>query len=236
MFLAYRLGSFREDIDIDQYVQGVWIQKKPDNSLDYFNPVPCPQVFDGLTVSAQFTDQLHDMMCANMRGETTKIKNTGKKDWGYAWYFVIDTCEALAPFTGATNCKPNEEVRKIFNEFIVTTKIATQFFSEKTYIDNDSHTDTEFIIERFALSKSLGMFNHFTVEQITNTLSNQVYYSDQLLRDSSYGSETIMTYNTKPDLAKVYPYEDIHASLAEYAAHGAPMYAPLTVHFSQAQI
>ena len=25
MFLAYRLGSFREDIDIDQYVQGVWI-------------------------------------------------------------------------------------------------------------------------------------------------------------------------------------------------------------------
>lgn len=42
-----------------------------------------------------------------------------------------------------------------------------------------------------------------------------------------------MTYNAHPDLAKVYPYDDIHKSLEEYASNGSPMYAPLTVQFSQ---
>ena len=56
----------------------------------------------------------------------------------------------------------------MMNEFIVTTKTATQFFSEKAYLENDNRIDFEFISEKFILSKSLAMFNHFTVERVTN--------------------------------------------------------------------
>jgi len=42
-----------------------------------------------------------------------------------------------------------------------------------------------------------------------------------------------MTYNAKPDLAKVLPYTDIHKSLEQYAASASPIYAPLSVQFSQ---
>lgn len=54
------------------------------------------------------------------------------------------------------------------HEFVVTTKTATQFFSEKTYIDNNEQLDSEFVIERFSLSRSLAMLNHFSVEKVTN--------------------------------------------------------------------
>ena len=72
---------------------------------------------------------------------------------------MIDTCEALMPYTGATNCVKDSEVRNMMNEFIVTTKTTTQFFSEKTYIENDFKVDSEFLTERFVLSRSLAMFN-----------------------------------------------------------------------------
>lgn len=72
---------------------------------------------------------------------------------------MIDTCAALAPYTGATDCVEDEIVREKMNEFIVTTKTTTQFFSEKTYIDNDYMVDSEYNIERFVLSRSLAMFN-----------------------------------------------------------------------------
>jgi len=45
------------------------------------------------------------------------------------------------------------------NEFIVTTKTTTQFFSEKTYIENNYNVDSEYAVERFVLSRSLAMFN-----------------------------------------------------------------------------
>ena len=78
------------------------------------------------------------------------------------------------------------------------------------------------------------MFNHFTIERVTNMFSNLIYYNDQLLRSVNSGLDVIVTYNAKPDLAKVYPYEDIHTSMENYAGSGAPLYAPLTVYFSQA--
>ena len=49
------------------------------------------------------------------------------------------------------------------NEFVVTTKTATQFFSEKTYIENNYQADSQFIDERFVLSNSLAMFSHFSI-------------------------------------------------------------------------
>ena len=117
----------------------------------------------------------------------------------------------------------------MMNEFIVTTKTTTQFFSEKTYIDNGYKLDFDYIIERFVLSKSLAMFNHFTIEKVTNHFSNSVFYNDQLWRDYSGSRETLITYNAHTDMAKVLPYEDIHKSHAEYAANSTPFYAPLSV-------
>ena len=47
------------------------------------------------------------------------------------------------------------------------------------------------------------------------------------------GTDTFLTYNAKPDLAKVYPYTDIHKSIETYVKSSAPIYAPLSVKFSQ---
>ena len=49
------------------------------------------------------------------------------------------------------------------NEFVVTTKTATQFFSEKTYIEDNFQADVKFLDERVVLSNSLAMINHFHV-------------------------------------------------------------------------
>lgn len=80
------------------------------------------------------------MQCADMRGKSIKLKNLGHETpsdhAAQNWYFMIDTCESLAHVTGATDCVPNTEVRKMFHEFIVTTKTVSQFFSAKTYINN----------------------------------------------------------------------------------------------------
>ena len=67
------------------------------------------------------------MMCADMKGDKIKLQNTSKRDHtlGHYWYFMIDTCDALKIYTGATDCVPDAEVREIMNEFIVTTKTTT---------------------------------------------------------------------------------------------------------------
>ena len=101
------------------------------------------------------------MQCADMRGNSIKLQNEGKGSTEYLWYFIIDTCASLADVTGATNCAPEKVSRSLMHEFVVTTKTATQFFSEKTYIDNNEQLDSEFVIERFSLSRSLAMLNHF---------------------------------------------------------------------------
>lgn len=120
----------------------------------------------------------------------------------------------------------------MMNDFIVTTKTTTQFFSEKAYIENDMRVDSEFIVERFVLSRSLAMFNQFTVERVTNSFSNLIYYNDPLMEMLGSGTDTFTTYNAKPDLAKVYPYSDIHKSIETYVQSSAPIYAPLSVKFS----
>ena len=77
------------------------------------------------------------------------------------------------------------------------------------------------------------MFNHFHVQKVTNHFSNHLLYNDLFYKSQEGGKDTIVTYNSKPDLAKVYPYSDIHKTMADYVASSAPIYAPLTVHFSQ---
>ena len=83
---------------------------------------------------------------------------------GYNFYFILDTCEALKSQTGATNCKPDSEVKPLMNEFIITTKTGSKFFSEKSYIANNYQARSQFYTESFVLSRSLTMFNHFTID------------------------------------------------------------------------
>ena len=69
---------------------------------------------------------------------------------------------------------------------------------------------------------------------MTNHFSNHLFYNDQFYKtEADSGTDTIVTYNSKPDLSKVYPYGDIHKSMADYVANSSPIYAPLTVHLSQ---
>ena len=66
------------------------------------------------------------MLCADMREDQVSLQNSGKDGGkGFHWYFIIDTCAALASYTGATNCFNDEDVRAVMNEFIVTTKVTT---------------------------------------------------------------------------------------------------------------
>ena len=80
------------------------------------------------------------------------------------------------------------------------------------------------------------MFNQFTIERVTNSFSNLIFYNDQLLQQMGSGTDSMVTYNAKPDLAKVQPYADIHKSIEEYVKFGAPIYAPLSVKFSQTSV
>ena len=207
----------------------------PDNDMKFYKPVPCLEVFTESDLTPQFIDQIHDMQCADMQGDSIMIQNAGSTAGvSYSWNFIIDTCAELIKYTGATNCKPDAEVRQLMNEFIVTKKTATQFFSEKTFIDNNYHTDSKFLEETFVLSNSLAMFNHFHLQKVTNHFSNHLFYNDQFYKtEVDSATDEIVTYNSKPYLSKVYPYGDIHKSMADYRAKSAPIYAPLTVHFSQ---
>ena len=126
LFVAYRINSFRDDLEIDRYVNGVWLQIKPDHSTKVYKPMPCPKVFESNLTTIQFDDQVHDMLCADMQDDKILLQNTGKEaSLGHGWYFIIDTCEQLSKYTGNTNCIPDSTVWTMMNEFIVTTKIAT---------------------------------------------------------------------------------------------------------------
>lgn len=102
-----------------------------------------------------------------MKGDNLKLQNSknakNEEFSGYSWYFLVDTCEALAPYTGATGCEPKAKVHAMMNEFIVTTKTVTQFFSEKTFINNDHKLDAEIEVERFILSRSQGTYNSYKI-------------------------------------------------------------------------
>ena len=73
---------------------------------------------------------------------------------------------------------PAEEVRDVLNKFAVTTKTVSQFFSEKTYINNNHELDASFEIERFMLSKVQGNQIRYNVMRVTNDFSNDVLYND----------------------------------------------------------
>jgi len=44
---------------------------------------------------------------------------------GNQWYFLVDTCAALAEKTGKTDCYTQEETELVLNDFVVDTKTAT---------------------------------------------------------------------------------------------------------------
>ena len=53
------------------------------------------------------------------------------------FHFAVDTCENFAKYTGSTTCKLNTEVEPILQSFVLSTKIANQFFSPVTYEENN---------------------------------------------------------------------------------------------------
>ena len=73
---------------------------------------------------------------------------------------------------------PAQEVRDVLNKFAVTTKTVSQFFSEKTFINNNHELDASFEIERFMLSKVQGNQIRYNVMRVTNDFSNDVLYND----------------------------------------------------------
>lgn len=88
-----------------------------------------------------------------MRGNKIRLQNDNKTNLGYQWSFLVDTCVAQSQWTGKTDCYTEEESMAMINDFIVELKTSNQFFSAKTYLDNDRVMDSQFKRETYRLSK-----------------------------------------------------------------------------------
>ena len=82
LFVSFRVKSFIPEIEIERHIQGMWVQVLPDYSLQYYLPVPCLDVFVDQNISTQFYDQVHDMQCADMLGDSIRLRNGGKSAGG----------------------------------------------------------------------------------------------------------------------------------------------------------
>ena len=101
-------------------------------------PIPCEQVYTSPEDTAQFRDQIGGMLCADMGSEASIQLQDGGEFYeeanGADFYFAVNTCAKFQSITQRQDCYTQEESEAILYDFIVTTKISSQFFSPKTYI------------------------------------------------------------------------------------------------------
>lgn len=130
--------------------------------------------------------------------ESSKIKlqaDSTEGDWnGYQWYFIIDSCERLASYTGRTDCQSDKETYAALADFTVQVKTSSQFFAPKTYLKQNAVMNSEFYHEYYPLSTQQMTLVHSTVMKVENRLTNRLLYNDQFFNDLDRGSENIPTY------------------------------------------
>ena len=124
---------------------------------------------------------------------------------------------------------PTKTVQGVLNEFVVTTKMASQFFSEKAYINNANTLDVTFEKEEFTLSRSQGSRMIYNVQRITNDFSNEILYNDQFRFETGWGSMRIQTYDTVPGFVKLLPYKDMKRDKYKNSGISANLNGPLTI-------
>lgn len=62
----------------------------------------------------------------------------------YNWYFIVNTCDNLKSVTKRSTCKTPAESAALVNDITISTKVSTQFFSAKTYINNGYRKNSVF--------------------------------------------------------------------------------------------
>lgn len=131
-----------------------------------------------------------------MRGNNVKLQNDYKTDMlGYSWSFLVDTCIGQSHWTGKTDCHTDGESMAMINDFIIELKTSTQFFSAKTYLDNDRILSSKFSRETYRLSKLMAFNIEYTTQLTKTQFSDRVFYTDQFLQSIKHGTSEFKTYD-----------------------------------------
>ena len=85
----------------------------------------------------------------------------------------------------------------VLSDITVETKISSEFFSPKTFLDNGKKMNSVFLQDNFQLSKSLAMKYKYAVQKVETSFSNRLLYNDQLLTQvlDDKGQNTIINYD-----------------------------------------
>ena len=115
----------------------------------------------------------------------------------------------MVPITGTTDCATIADSSAYLNNLVVLVKRSTQNFSPLAYKDNDGELTTFFRQEKIQLSKSLSNWIEFSIDKISTSFTDQVFYTDQLFQDVGIGTHTsIITYGMETSNSLSLPYTD----------------------------
>ena len=211
----------------------------PGESPTYYLPVPCLDIYSASDlITSQFRSQIQYMHCANMEnGEGIQLQSHNEfyaQEGGTDFLFAVNTCAALQAITGKDNCYTQAESEALLYDFTVNTKVSSQFFSPKTYIDNGERMNSEFSLETFQLSTAQVSLARYEVQQEHNSFSNRVIYNDQFFTSMLLGTQDVITYSPQIDAIKTYPTSDLKKFIAS-VPYSEILYAPLAIEFTQAQ-
>ena len=115
------------------------------------------------------------------------LQNTVDGDWnwpgeagGQTYHFAVDTCTYMSTWTGNTACKDKDPDFKIEN-FAVSTKISSEFFSGETYAANDHTLSSDFASKLTPLSGDQLVHKAFNVIPQKVKFTPGAIYSDSVI-------------------------------------------------------
>ena len=228
---------------LDKYLEGVWVQVNANGTLSYYTKTPCKNIFPEGSVDKIFYSQIEDQLCPDMRGEPVRLQNIvqkSKKDTvPQKFYFLVDTCESLAPITGTTGCVADSVVKAQLVNFMVNVKRANQNFSPKTYIENGNEMTTYFHSDQIVLSNAVSNQFEWNLKPTTNLYTDAILYTDQLMQDIQGHTHTLVNYQQVSGTSLSTPYSD-YAQISrqnrfQRLVIGAPTGSPLVLKFHQAE-
>ena len=148
-------------------------------------------------------------MCADLRGNDIELKGGDLKSLdrqGSSFYFTVDTCSNMAKVLGETgeNCKPNQESLDSLKFVAVDWKLANQFFSSGTYVDNQERLSYAFWTHSSELSATVSSRQLFRVARNSISFKNSYFYNSFLTEGT-----LITTYTPELTATYTYPTSDI---------------------------
>lgn len=138
------------------------------------------------------------------------LQNTVNGDWSYSgsssggqtFHFAVDTCSYMQKWTGNTECKDKDDPDFSVDNFIVATKISSEFFSGETYAANDHTLSSAFSFKLAPLSGDMLIHKAFSVIPQKVKFTPSPIYSDSVMH---IGQQEFTLYAAVPSDAGSYP-------------------------------